>query len=103
MGVLPVPCNSPAHAGPGPVCYFRATFPVKSSYESENFQKYPRRPFVAKATFELLFFATDNVQLNGPKKVAQVTEKSRGGKVDRESSYFLLGDWPEDNKLTMSR
>ena len=39
------------------------------------------------------FLSCGHEQLNGPKSSSS-NGKSRGGKVDRESSYFFLGDWP---------
>ena len=55
--------------------YFRATFLVKSSYESENFRKKPRRPLLQKLLLsyflQLIFVKLSSCghkQVNGPKK-----------------------------------
>ena len=87
--------------------YFRATFLVKSSFESTNFRKYPRRPFLYKVVLSYLvhemlarFVSCGHEQLNGAKSSSS-SGKRRRGKVGRESSYFFRWGLALRSNLTL--
>ena len=79
---------------------FELLFGSKVASNRPTSESGPCRPLLQKLLLSLLqqifckiFLSDGHEQLNGPKSSSSNGKSSRG-KVDRESSYFFLGEWP---------